>query len=145
MRSFCIGAVLLLVAALSVPAWSAPMQVQIGPDARNVSREQPAPTQVDANYGYLTGMATPTGTVGTSAAVLMPTLPAGAKLIAIIATNGAINFGGSDVQTGAGLEDYIASGSARYWDGIATTTMAIYLRGTTGTASYRIRPIGVPQ
>lgn len=143
MRAFFFAVALL--ALVSTPALAAPMEIQEGSALRTVSRERPAPTQVDANFGYLTGMATPTGSVGTAAAVLLPTLPAGTKLFSIVATNGAINFGGSDVQTGVGTEDYVASGSVRYWDGLATTTPAIYLRGQAGTASYRIRPIGVPQ
>lgn len=100
---------------------------------KTASTDYVVPTLDGLSNGYL-AVATPTLSVGTATAVIIGTLPTGAKIVDIYIFDNDINIGGSGVSTGSKV-GFIASGASHLGISVATTTPAIYFRGRTGTGT----------
>lgn len=103
------------------------------PDGSHVTgTTYPLPTLNAPGNGLLV-TASPTYAVSSTAASLIPTLPAGTHRFAFYVSEGNCNFGGSDVASDAS-SPFVASGTLSDWFDVATTTYALYQIGRNGDA-----------
>ena len=100
-----------------------------------IGDDHPLPVTPDVPYGDFKTISTATLTIGTSAAALVGTLPAGTRVLDVGVLGGALNYGNASVTTGA-LPFNIASGSVKSFPIEAgDTSPGIYLRGQDATCT----------
>lgn len=91
----------------------------------------PMPTQ---EVPLLSIIGTGSMTVGTTTAVVLPTLGTYTREVWVGAIGGAVNYGPSTVPEGTAYPFYIASGAYQKLE-VATRTFKMYFRGQTATTT----------
>lgn len=120
-------------------ASSTPLPVNIVADSSGTSA---SPTSVigNVNTNIVNGFGTVlTVTVGTSAAVLMPTLPVSTRKI-WITTNAKVNIGGATVSSSTTGINFIPANAPGFPFSFATSTPVFYFIAQSATATVRVSP-----
>lgn len=98
---------------------------------RRIGFRYPLPVQEQSFEAF---QATATVEIGTTVAVKCPTLEANTRVLMVGTIGNPLNWGNSDVPTGAAYPFSIASGSFRLYN-VATSTPDLYFRTQTASAT----------
>lgn len=120
---------------MSAQAQEAIVKWREGQDAagaeRRIGFRYPLPVQEQSFEAF---QATATAEIGTTVAVKCPTLDADTRVLLVGTIGNPLNWGNSDVPTGAAYPFSIASGSFRLYN-VSTSTPDLYFRTQTASAT----------